>query len=383
MKFESSHPPFCVRHPTRRARAACVRCGDYLCEECLSESESGALCPRCGGVERPGGENAPCIAWDTGDTGDDLAQPTAPRSPASAAARGGCAFHPGEHAAALCSNCGTPVCTDCRRVARGEALCPDCFAFMAEKRARPAPAAVPSVPGSGVGTASYPEARWKLWPGLAFLPFPFLLELLTTYMINQGGEVSLGAAVFFLSAILYATLLIFAAWQVGGQSGWLKKLGVTGRNLKAGLSWGLLGGLATFGFTAIFLTLSVHLLQNWGWIESWLKGLREINVKAGVGQVDLIVAFVVVVLIGPICEEAFFRGYLYPPMRRELGVVAAVVLNATLFSLVHLSLFGLLSRMVAGCIFCALYEHTDNLAAPVTAHMLNNLVAFILPVVSM
>jgi membrane protease YdiL (CAAX protease family) len=371
--FEPSHPPFCVLHPARRARAACVRCGDYLCEECLSESESGVLCPRCGGAERPGGENAPGLAWDTGG---GIAQPTLSRPPASTTARGGCASHPGERAVALCSNCGTPVCTDCRREVKGEALCPDCFAFMAEKRVRPAPV-------GGVGTSSFPEARWKLWPGLAFLPFPFLLELLTTYMINQGGEVSLGAAVFFLSAILYATLLVFAAWQVGGQPGWLKKLGVTGRNLKAGLSWGLLGGLATFGFTAIFLTLSVHLLQNWGWIESWLKGLREINVKAGVGQVDLIVAFVVVVLIGPICEEAFFRGYLYPPMRRELGVVAAVVLNATLFSLVHLSLFGLISRMVAGCIFCALYEHTDNLAAPVTAHMLNNLIAFILPVVSM
>ena len=70
-------------------------------------------------------------------------------------------------------------------------------------------------------------------------------------------------------------------------------------------------------------------------------------------------------------------------MRRELGVAAAVILNALLFSLVHLSLFGLLSRAVAGCIFCVLYEHTDNLAAPVAAHMVNNLIAFILPVVSM
>ena len=39
----------------------------------------------------------------------------------------------------------------------------------------------------------------------------------------------------------------------------------------------------------------------------------------------------------------------------------------------------MLSRAVAGCIFCVLYEHTDNLAAPVTAHMVNNLIAFILP----
>ncbi len=206
-------------------------------------------------------------------------------------------------------------------------------------------------------------------------------------MINQGGELSLGVAVLFISAILYATLLAFAAWQVGGQAGggagWLRELGVSGRNLKESLPWGLLGGLASFGFTVLLLSLSVRLLQGWGWIEHWLKGLMEINVQAGVGRADLVLAFVVVVLVGPVCEEAFFRGYLYPPMRREMGTAAAMLANAALFSLVHFSLFGMVSRMAAGCIFCALYEHTDNLAAPVAAHMLNNLIAFLLPVVSM
>ena len=60
--FEPSHPPFCLRHPAKMARAACVRCGDYLCEECLSESESGTLCPRCTGLPRQG--EAETWAWN-------------------------------------------------------------------------------------------------------------------------------------------------------------------------------------------------------------------------------------------------------------------------------------------------------------------------------
>jgi hypothetical protein len=206
-------------------------------------------------------------------------------------------------------------------------------------------------------------------------------------MINEGGEVSYGVAVLFISAVLYATMLAFAAWQVGGQAGggagWLKQLGVSGRNLKECLSWGLLGGLACFGFTTILLSVSDWFLKNSGLGENWVYGLIKLNVKAGVGRLDLALAFLVVVLIGPLCEEAFFRGYLYPPMRRELGVAWAMVLNSVIFSLAHFSLVGMLSRLAAGLIFCALYEHTDNLAAPVAAHMVNNLVAFLLPVVSM
>lgn len=170
---------------------------------------------------------------------------------------------------------------------------------------------------------------------------------------------------------------------MGGEPGGLERLGITTRNLKAGLSWGVPAGLATYGLTALSLFVSVHLLENWGWIESWLRGLREINVSADVSRVDLLVTFVVVVLIGPVCEEAFFRGYLYPPMRRELGMAAGIALNAALFALVHFSLFGLLSRAAAGCVFCYLYERTDTLAAPVAAHMINNLAAFLLPIVSM
>lgn len=364
--YEGTRPPVCAGHPSRRARAACVRCGRYLCGECLEVGEEGALCPDC-----------------AGEAAGRACPPPAPGREAGKPGKGACVRHPDERATAVCAHCGAALCEGCRSGVGDLAYCPDCFTFVCGLRAA---AGTPSRPARPRRSGS-PEGGpgWKLWPGLAFLPLPFLLESLVTYMINEGGELGYGAAVMLVSAALYATLLAFAAWQAGGAAGggggWLRELGMSGRGLKECLPWGLLGGLVSFGLTAALLSASDWFLQNSGLGDNWVYGLIKLNVKAGVGGLDMVLAFVVIVLVAPFCEEAFFRGYLYPPMRRELGTAWAMLLSSAVFSLVHFSLVGLLSRMAAGLVFCALYEHADNLAAPVAAHMINNLVAFLLPVV--
>ena len=68
-------------------------------------------------------------------------------------------------------------------------------------------------------------------------------------------------------------------------------------------------------------------------------------------------------------------------MRNRFGVWGAALLNGFLFSAVHFSVFGLIGRTLAGIVFCMLYEYNDNLWSPITAHALNNFVAFFLPLV--
>ena len=248
MMFESSHPPFCIHHPARRARAACVRCGDYICEECLSQSESGALCPRCAGLPRQGEagtgvRNTP-VARTLRVFPGTPGEPRSARCSPAASVRGGTRqvrLPPGRA-------CRGPLCQlqDARlcglpQGSQGQSPLSRLLRLHGRKAGAP-PLPLPSRPapgrGWGVRRSGCPlEALAR--PGL---PAPPLSPGTTHHVPDQpGGQVSLGAAVFFLSTILYATLLIFAAWQVGGQPGWLKKLGVTGKNLKAGLSWGLLG----------------------------------------------------------------------------------------------------------------------------------------------
>lgn len=223
---------------------------------------------------------------------------------------------------------------------------------------------------------------WKLWPGLAFLPLPFGLSWLMTYMMRQGEEVSVGAAQLFIGLLLYSSTMAFTFLVVSRYGDPRKQLGMHGANLAGGLVLGVIAGSLAFLMATASGLFSVGLLERISWLEEWLRSFYDVNVKSVTG-LDLIVAGMVIIVAAPVCEEIFFRGFLYPAMQRKMGIWAAALLNGFLFSAVHFSLFGLLGRTLAGALFCLLYEYTGNLWSPVAAHALNNFVAFFLPLVAM
>jgi membrane protease YdiL (CAAX protease family) len=46
------------------------------------------------------------------------------------------------------------------------------------------------------------------------------------------------------------------------------------------------------------------------------------------------------ITVAPLLEELFFRGFLYPVLARRLGIVAAVILTAVPFGLIHAAQLG-------------------------------------------
>lgn len=287
-----------------------------------------------------------------------------------------CAYHPGVRAVTRCSQCGAFICSGCLRVVGKRSLCEGCFR-RAYERARLGPQGMGGVM-RGREEPSFAAAGWKLWPGLAFLPVPFILSGVMTYMMRQGDDISVGAAQLLISLLLYSSMLFFAFIDVSRYGPALEGVGLHDRNLPASFGLGFLGGSLTFWLGTAGVFLSYALLNRLEWFERWLQGFFDVNVKNVTG-LDMLIVGLVVVVAAPICEEIFFRGYLYPAMRRRLSLWAAVLLNAFLFSLVHFSILGLLSRTLAGIVFCLLYEYNDNLASPIFAHAINNFVAFFLP----
>lgn len=296
--------------------------------------------------------------------------------PVAAKVVASCAFHPGVRAVTRCSRCGSLICAGCQRQAAGKRFCEMCFRDLAGRRG---PAALR---GAGLaGTADMPRrlvVPWKLWPGLSFLPVPFALSGLMTYMMRQGGEISVGAAQFFISLLLYSTTLCFAFFAVSRHGDLREELGMHAGNLPASLGLGVICGSLAFWIGTACAFLSTGLFNRLGWVEDWLRGFFDVNAKSLTGA-DLLVAGLIIIVAAPLCEEIFFRGYLYPAMRERMGVWGAIFLNGFIFSAVHFSLFGLLGRAFTGALFCLLYEYTDNLWSSVTAHALNNFVAFFLP----
>ncbi|MBO9618652.1 MAG: CPBP family intramembrane metalloprotease [Niabella sp.] len=93
---------------------------------------------------------------------------------------------------------------------------------------------------------------------------------------------------------------------------------------------------------------------------------------------DLIISILVLALIPAVCEEAFFRGglqnFLY---RSKKNLWFSVIVVSFIFSVVHLSGYGFLSRFALGIILGLLYQFTGNIWLNILAHFINNALAMI------
>lgn len=88
------------------------------------------------------------------------------------------------------------------------------------------------------------------------------------------------------------------------------------------------------------------------------------------------------VFVAPFVEECFFRGLLYPALKRTFGggragAWAGNVLASFLFALVHESWFALLPLFALAVVLTVVFERTNSLAALVIAHALHNLFALV------
>ena len=67
-----------------------------------------------------------------------------------------------------------------------------------------------------------------------------------------------------------------------------------------------------------------------------------------------------------------FRGILYPVIKQLGHPQLALWGTSLLFATVHMNLASFLPLMVLALVLTALYERTNNLLAPIAAHVLFN-----------
>ena len=78
------------------------------------------------------------------------------------------------------------------------------------------------------------------------------------------------------------------------------------------------------------------------------------------------------VVIAPVAEEFIFRGVLYPYVK-QLGYPGFAWIGVNfLFALIHVDAAALVPLFVLALVLTWLYERTDNLLVPITAHGLFN-----------
>jgi uncharacterized protein len=82
-----------------------------------------------------------------------------------------------------------------------------------------------------------------------------------------------------------------------------------------------------------------------------------------------------VVVLAPLIEELFFRGFVFAGLRQRYRRPTAALLSATLFALLHLQWTRFVPLAVLGVLLATLYERSNSLWPPIVTHALVNLVA--------
>jgi membrane protease YdiL (CAAX protease family) len=85
-----------------------------------------------------------------------------------------------------------------------------------------------------------------------------------------------------------------------------------------------------------------------------------------------LVVAVAVVIVPAVCEETFFRGFVFTGLRYHHGPVTAVIGSALLFAAAHLNPWQFPALFLLGLFLAALVHWTHSLYPAMLGHALNN-----------
>jgi len=228
------------------------------------------------------------------------------------------------------------------------------------------------------------RANSRFWIGRAFFDFSLAFLL--------GNTVTLPVVLPFFSEIGESrqplnTLMTFTS----GKDVFLMTLAAGGGFLLVVLlrylSHSLPPGLFKFNFINLRKDFLFILLVSAGvfalsFAYDFLVSHLGINVqtqyafdKKALDQYGLVFILLGGVIIGPICEEIFYRGYLLPLLSSK-GKWFGLIVSSFIFAATHLYLAGLAIIFLMGLVLAISYQRRQNLLVSIGIHMANNFVAF-------
>ncbi len=96
------------------------------------------------------------------------------------------------------------------------------------------------------------------------------------------------------------------------------------------------------------------------------------------GAADFFLALVIMAFLPALFEEMFFRGALQQLLSKWWKQpLAAIIVTSVIFSMIHMSIYLFLSRLVLGFALGWMYHATKNIWVNTIAHFLNNAMAVI------
>jgi membrane protease YdiL (CAAX protease family) len=188
---------------------------------------------------------------------------------------------------------------------------------------------------------------------------------------SRVGALPVPALVVALLATQLAIMVVLI-WRVvrPGALTW-EEIGLTTDHLERRMLQGAVGGIVILivaGATGV-------LMRQFGVQQTQAQMFEGIR---GAGQGQFLAFWLAAAVVAPICEESFFRGYVFTSLRSSHGRLVAYPVSALLFALIHFNLPALLPILVMALGLAFLYDRSGSVVPGIIAHGLNNSVALTL-----
>ena len=222
------------------------------------------------------------------------------------------------------------------------------------------PTAISSASPSGppaprTGAFGTLHTRWLLlWAGAG--------AVLISLAFAALGEMGIPVSDELLTALLYLPIV---AWI------WFMVVRRGGVQLSALLRWPALGSywFVVAGILVVQFMFSLAAITLTELVAPWMDDSLE-----GVGQGNLLLALIGIVILPPLVEEITFRGILLERFAVKWRVGVAVIVSAVFFGILHADPIG---AGMFGVVTGLLYLRTGSLWPGIIIHFVNNLVAVI------
>lgn len=216
---------------------------------------------------------------------------------------------------------------------------------------------------------------WTLWDVskavILFVFFDYSIAIIggaffkSVFNISDKGKLFLNLA---LSEALIIFLVLYFASSKGKIN--LKTLGINFTKFFKNVFFSVSRYIAAIPVLVLSLLATIFVVKFFNYEpepQEILKIFFKENNAAALWYLTIFTIF-----IGPVVEEIFFRGFLYPAAKKNLGPVLGVILTSVLFAGLHGNFAAFLPIFVLGLLLIYVYEKTGSLISSITVHVLHN-----------
>jgi len=152
----------------------------------------------------------------------------------------------------------------------------------------------------------------------------------------------------------------------------LIEIGITFVRFRRNLWLGLVVGIALLVVVSIF-NAGIKLILGEIPMHPYIEKLKLAH-----NVWDYLAIFISILILSPIPEEVFLRGFAYTLLKKRCGKGTAVIVSSLIFAAAHLNFHWAAQIMIIGIGLALLFESTKSLVSVTIAHSLFNLLSVLI-----